>query len=80
MGGELENNINDKSGINCLAGFAFQIKVFAYYSLLLQKQGDSVEFETIDDVNVKITDNNIDSKPKKLKQRHMIILILLLKN
>lgn len=61
MGVKLDNNANDKSGINCLAGFAFQIKVFAYYSLLLQKQGDSVEFETIDDVNVKITNNNLDS-------------------
>lgn len=57
----MNSNSNDKSGINCLAGFAFQIKVFAYQALLL-KENDIVEFETIDDVNVKIHAKNIDDK------------------
>lgn len=42
----------DQSGINSLAGFAYQIKVFAYYAFEL-KDGMNVEFETIEDVNVK---------------------------
>jgi hypothetical protein len=45
-----------------LAGFAFQIKVFAYYVLCLENNSESVEFETIDDVNVKISNSNIDAK------------------
>lgn len=58
----MSSKTNDKSGINCLAGFAFQIKVFAYYVLCLEKDSDFVEFETIDDVNVKILNKNIDDK------------------
>lgn len=57
----MNSNTNDKSGINCLAGFAFQIRVFACQALLL-KENDIVEFETIDDVNVKIHAKNIDDK------------------
>ncbi|MGN1152964.1 MAG: hypothetical protein ACI4S3_02965 [Candidatus Gastranaerophilaceae bacterium] len=53
---------NRKYGIHSLAGFAFQIKVFAYYALCITKENESIEFETIDDVNVKITDKNIDKK------------------
>ncbi len=55
-------NQNKKYGIHSLAGFAFQIKVFAYYALYITKENESIEFETIDDVNVKITDKNIDKK------------------
>lgn len=52
----------DKSGIYSLAGFAYQIKVFAYYSFDLNKDMQ-IEFETIDDVNLKFVkrgqlDNN----------------------
>ncbi|MDP4133069.1 MAG: hypothetical protein Q8882_03560 [Bacillota bacterium] len=52
----------DKSGINSLAGFAYQIKVFAYYAFDL-KDGMAVEFETIEDVNLKtITSAQIDKQ------------------
>ena len=50
----------DKSGINSLSGFAYQIKVFAYYAFSL-KAGMAIEFETIDDVNLtKITPEKLD--------------------
>lgn len=39
----------DQSGINSLAGFAYQIKVFAYYAFDL-KEDMQVEFETTEDV------------------------------
>lgn len=64
----MNSNSNDKSGINCLAGFAYQIKVFAYNALKLN-EGDIVEFETIDDVNVKIHGKNIDSKEESFRCR-----------
>lgn len=52
----------DNSGINSLAGFAYQIKVFAYYAFALQ-EGMSIEFETIEDVNLKtITQIEIDNQ------------------
>ncbi len=52
----------DKSGIKSLAGFAYQIKVFAYYAFSL-KAGMTVEFETIDDVNLKmITPKQLDTQ------------------
>lgn len=54
--------IRNNSGIHSLAGFAFQIKVFAYYALCLTKVNEFVEFETLDDINVKITPKNIDKK------------------
>ncbi len=57
-GGKIINN----SGIHSLAGFAFQIKVFAYYALCITRVNEFVEFETLDDVNVKITSKNIDKK------------------
>lgn len=52
----------DNSGINSLAGFAYQIKVFAYYAFDL-KDGMEIEFETIEDVNLKtITSAEIDKQ------------------
>ena len=54
--------INNSSGIHSLAGFAFQIKVFAYYALCITKINEFVEFETLDDVNIKVTPKNIDKK------------------
>lgn len=42
----------DSSGINSLAGFAYQIKVFSLYAFELA-ENMSIEFETIDDVNLK---------------------------
>lgn len=50
----------DTSGIDSLGGFAFQIKVFAYY-LADIKDGTQIEFETIDDVTIKnFDDRKID--------------------
>lgn len=50
----------DYSGINSLRGFAFQIKVFVSYMLDL-KADMQLEFETIEDVNLKkIKTDNID--------------------
>lgn len=54
-----------ESGIKSLAGFAYQIKVFVYYMALLQKN-QQIEFETLEDVNIKSfetskIDNNGDS-------------------
>ena len=54
--------IDNSSGIHSLAGFAFQIKVFAYFALCITKVNEFVEFETLDDINVKITPKNIDKK------------------
>lgn len=55
----------DSSGINSLGGFSFQIKVFVHYMIGLKK-GMQIEFETIEDVNVKkIKSNNIDANSEK---------------
>lgn len=56
--GKLLNN----SGIHSLAGFAFQIKVFAYYALCISKENERVEFETLDDITTNVSNKNIDSK------------------
>lgn len=48
----------DKSGINSLAGFAYQIKVFAYYAFQLNRNSE-IQFETIDDVNIKKVNNEL---------------------
>lgn len=50
----------DKSGIYSLGGFVFQIRVFLYYALQLN-EGESLEFETLDDVNIK-KDIDLDTK------------------
>ena len=42
----------DKSGINSLGGFSYQIKVFVYYLSMLKK-GMQLEFESYDDVSFK---------------------------
>ncbi len=61
-----QNNLNtNKYGISSLAGFAFQIKVFSYFVLDIYDNNDSIEFETIDDVNLKITPKNIDNNADK---------------
>lgn len=43
---------SSEGGINSLAGFAYQIKVFSYFAFCL-KDGMQVEFETIEDINIK---------------------------
>lgn len=51
----------DSSGIFSLSGFSFQIRVFVFYMLAL-KEGMQIEFETIDDVNMKkIKPDEIDN-------------------
>ena len=62
MSGSDGKIINNSSGIHSLAGFAFQIKVFAYYALCITKIGEFVEFETLDDINIKVTPKNIGKK------------------
>lgn len=55
----------DQSGINSLAGFAYQIKVFAYYMFDL-KENMMIEFESIEDVNLKtIKEFQIDDNSYK---------------
>lgn len=55
--------VPDSSGINSLGGFSYQIRVFVLYMLYL-KDNMQIEFETLDDVNIKnlkpseIDDNN----------------------
>lgn len=52
----------DTAGINSLRGFSYQIKVFVL-SLSKIKNGEQVEYETIDDVNIQtITPLNFDDK------------------
>ncbi|API88769.1 hypothetical protein BKP56_05465 [Marinilactibacillus sp. 15R] len=55
----------DSSGINSLSGFAYQIKVFAYYAFDL-KENMQIEFETLEDINLKsITPDTIDINSHK---------------
>lgn len=49
----------DKSGIYSLAGFAYQMKVF-FLQILELKIGYTLEYETIDDVALKMTTDEID--------------------
>lgn len=57
----------DYSGIYSLRGFSFQIKVFVSYMLDL-KEGMQLEFETIEDVNLKrIKADNIDENSENFK-------------
>ncbi len=49
----MTDNKNDKSGLYSLAGFAYQIKVFFYYAMLLKDENSSIEFESLDDIAVK---------------------------
>ncbi|TDL70017.1 hypothetical protein E2R58_12905 [Paenibacillus amylolyticus] len=48
----MEPYIIDNSGIYSLSGFSYQIRVFVYYLSELE-EGMQIEFETIDDVNMK---------------------------
>jgi hypothetical protein len=56
-----------ESGIKSLAGFAYQIKVFIYYMSVLKKT-EQIEFETLEDVNIKnIQSKEIDEKSNSYK-------------
>jgi hypothetical protein len=59
-GGMMDIYVPDSSGISSLGGFSYQIRVFVYFMLLLE-DNMQIEFETIDDVNIKkIKPNEID--------------------
>ena len=56
-----------ESGIKSLAGFAYQIKVFTYYLANLKKE-EQIEFETLEDVNIKtFKTEEIDKKSENYK-------------
>ena len=55
----------DNGGIYSLAGFAYQMKVFILQILQLQR-GNVLEYETIDDVALKMTADNIDKHEDQL--------------
>lgn len=56
-----------ESGIKSLGGFAYQIKVFVYYLSKLQ-QKEQIEFETLEDVNIKtVQKDEIDAKSDSYK-------------
>ncbi len=48
----LDTYTPDKSGINSLGGFAYQIKVFVLYMLSMDENMQA-GFETVDDVSIK---------------------------
>lgn len=56
---------NDKGGIYSLAGFAYQIKVFIL-QLVKLKEGYTLEYETIDDVALKIDSEKLDEYDDQL--------------
>lgn len=56
---------NDKGGIYSLAGFAYQIKVFIL-NILQLKNGDVLEYETIDDIALTISEKDFDKYEEKL--------------
>lgn len=51
--------MGDNGGIYSLAGFAYQMKAFTLQVLEL-KSGYTLEYETIDDVALKMTADNMD--------------------
>lgn len=57
--------MGDSSGIFSLAGFAYQIKVFILQTLEVDK-GCTLEYETIDDVALKMDNSDIDKYEDKL--------------
>ncbi|MGG4144985.1 hypothetical protein ABEW34_17855 [Paenibacillus algorifonticola] len=62
----MEPYILDNGGIFSLSGFSYQIRVFVYY-MLKMKEGMQIEFETIEDVNMKkIKPYQIDEYDEKI--------------
>ena len=49
----MADNENDTNGLYSLSGFAYQIKVFFYYAMLLKNEHSSIEFESLDDIAIK---------------------------
>lgn len=63
----METYISDRSGINSLGGFAYQIKAFVLYMLSIDEDMQ-VGFEIIDDVSVKkIAPDTIDNNEDKFR-------------
>ena len=63
----MDTYTSDKSGINSLGGFAYQIKVFVSYMLSMDENMQA-EFETVDDVSIKkITPDTIDDNEDKFR-------------
>ena len=59
--------VTDKSGIYSLGGFAYQIKVFVCYALILE-EGMQAGFETLEDVTIrKLVPENIDENEDKFR-------------
>ena len=59
--------VTDKSGIYSLGGFAYQIKFFVCYALILE-EGMQAEFETLEDVTIrKLVPENIDENEDKFR-------------
>lgn len=57
----------DKSGINSLGGFSYQIRAFVYYLSQLD-EGMQLEFETYDDISLtKVSSDKLDSNEEKFK-------------
>lgn len=67
MGCQVMGYEQDFSGINSLRGFSFQIRVFCFYMLEL-KEDMQIEFETIEDVNIKnFKAENIDENSENFR-------------
>lgn len=59
--------VTDQSGIYSLGGFAYQIKVFVCYALILE-EGMQAGFETLEDVTIrKLVPENIDDNEDKFR-------------
>lgn len=75
------DNGNDQSGLYSLSGFAYQIKVFFYYAMLLKNEHSSIEFESLDDIAVKNVekfdeyDTNFISKIEEENDPYQIIQV-----
>lgn len=57
----------DKSGINSLGGFVFQIDTFIYYALNLNPN-ESLEYENIEDVSIR-TQEELDKKEDSFRTK-----------
>lgn len=78
----MANNENDKSGLYSLSGFAYQIKVFFYYAMLLKDEHSSIEFESLDDIAIKNIDkfDNYDTTfASKIKDKNTTYQIIQVK-
>ena len=78
----MADNENDKSGLYSLSGFAYQIKVFFYYAMLLKDEHSSIEFESLDDIAIKNIDkfDNYDTTfASKIKDKNTTYQIIQVK-